>query len=232
MEEIIMAKKPVNTYKIDSGFYDKLDRFVKEVLDEGFDRFSEEFANVEGFIENAKKDRKKRTDKTFRTTPKEMYLLESLYYNIFDRAYREDFNKAKQTVIILPDCLAIRGDKCKKKKKKFGDVCTHCAKKCEVSRIMKFAEGYGIEGYFSKRQLTQQLEKIKKKHKGSLGVIGISCVLTLASGMRSAREAGVPARGVFLNFTGCDHWSAKAFPTETIFEKIKAIIEEKHGKKD
>lgn len=226
-----MAKKPVNTYKIDSKFYDKLDKFVTKVLEEGFDKFSEEFAHVGDFVENAKKDRKKRTDKTFRTTPKEMYLLESLYYNIFDRAYRDDFNKTRHTVIILPDCLAIRGDKCKKKKKKFGDVCTHCANKCEVSRIMKFAEKYGIEGYFSKRELTKQLGQIKKKKK-SVGALGISCVLTLASGMRSAREAEVPARGVFLNFTGCDHWSAKAFPTETVFEKVKAIIEEKHGKKD
>lgn len=226
-----MADKPVNTYKINAEFYDKLDKFTEEVVRMGYKLFKDEFANVEDFVEGAKKDKKKRKDKSFQTTPKQMYLLESLYFRIFDEAYREEFNNTKNTVIILPDCLAIRGDKCKKKKKKFGDVCTHCAKACQVSKIMKFAEKYGIEGYFSKRELTKQLTQIKKKKK-SLGVIGISCVLTLASGMRSAREAEVPARGVFLNFTGCDHWSAKAFATETIEEKVRDIIVEKHGKKN
>ncbi len=223
-----MKDKPINTYKIDPSFYDKLDRFTEEVLQKGFDLFGKEFANIPGYVNKAKCDNSNRPDKYFRSTPKEMYLLEALYYKIFDTAYLEAFNEAKHTVIILPDCLAIRGDKCKKKKKKFGDVCTHCTKICEVHKIMEFAEQYGIEGYFSKRKLTEQLTAIKKKKK-SLGVIGISCILTLASGMRSAREAEVPARGIFLNLTGCDHWSEKAFPTETILEKIKAIIVEKHG---
>jgi hypothetical protein len=52
--------------------------------------------------------------------------------------------------------------------------------------------------------------------------------------MRSAREAGVPSRGVFLNFVGCDHWAGdnKAFPTETAMTRLEAILEEKYGVPD
>jgi hypothetical protein len=96
---------------------------------------------------------------------------------------------------------------------------------------MEIADRHGVEGYFSKRALEKQLKKIKKV-KPSLSVIGISCILTLAPGMRTAKEVGVPARGVFLNFTGCEHWTEKPFSTGTTVVRVKTILEEKYGTPD
>ena len=47
---------------------------------------------------------------------------------------------------------------------------------------------------------------------------------------RTAAEVGVPARGVLLNFCGCDHWNDKPFASEFDMAWLEAILEEKYGK--
>lgn len=232
MDYIInMAEKPVITFRIGDGFYEKLDAFTRKILNEGLGLFSEEFKNIDGFYLKTLQESSERGDQIFRQTPKQIYLIEALYYQVFEYVNRDAFNQTRDTVIILPDCMSLMGDKCERKRKKYGKTCTRCVPNCSIHKIMKIADRYGVEGYFSKRKLTEQLERIKK-HKPSLGVIGISCILTLASGMRSAKEAGVPSRGVFLNFTGCEHWAEKPFATETMIERVEAILEEKYGLPD
>jgi hypothetical protein len=223
-----MSEKPTMTFRLGDDFYSKLDDFARRVLAEGSELFKEEFKNVDCFYRMAMDDRSERDDHNFRRTPKHFYLIEALSYGIFDECNRDAFNQTKDTVIILPDCLSLMQSRCERKKKKYGKICTRCVPNCQVNKIMEMAEGYGVEGYFSKRKLEKQLRKIKKA-KPSLGVIGISCILTLAAGMRTARELGIPARGVFLNFTGCDHWSEKPFSTETALSRIKVILEDKYG---
>jgi len=223
-----MAEKPTITFRIGEGFYDKLDAFTKKFLNEGLELFADEFKNIDGYYLNALNDKSDRTDLNFRRSPKQLYLVEAMYYQVFDYINRDAFNRAKDTVLILPDCMSLLGDKCERKRKRLGKVCTRCVPNCDINKIMQVADKYKVDGYFSKRALTEQLGKIKKT-KPSLGVIGISCILTLASGMRSAKEAGVPARGVFLNFTGCEHWADKPFATETMIDRVEAILEEKYG---
>jgi hypothetical protein len=227
----IMKEKPTITFRLGDDFYDKLERFTKKVLDDGFELFEKDLQNIDAFYEKAVNDTSRRHDHAFRRAPKHIYLIEALYYQIFETVNREAFNEAKHTVLILPDCLALMGDKCKRKKTKYGNICTRCVPNCQINQIMQIADWYNVEGYYSRRALTEQIQKIKKG-KPSLAVIGISCILTMASGMRSAREAGVPSRGVFLNLTGCEHWADKPFPTETTVERVKAILEEKYGLPD
>jgi hypothetical protein len=223
-----MREKPIITFKLGSDFYDKLERFTHQVLNEGFNIFKDEFANIDGFYRRAVEDESKREDQNFRRTPKPFYLIEALYFQIFEETNREAFNRAADTVLILPDCLSLMQDKCKRKRRRYGKICTRCVPNCEINKIMRIADMYNVEGYFSKRALTRQIQKIKKD-KPSLAVVGISCLLTLAAGMRSAKEAGVPSRGVFLNLTGCKHWADQPFPTETAVERVRKILEEKYG---
>lgn len=226
-----MKEKPTITFRLGDDFYDKLDRFTRKVLDDGFELFKEEFKNVDSFYARAINDNSKRTDYTFRQTPKAFYLIEALYYKILDETNCEAFNKTKYTVLILPDCLCLMQDKCERKRTKYGKICTRCVPNCQINKIMQIADRYDVEGYFSKRALEEQLKKISKA-KPSLAVVGISCILTLASGMRTAKEIGIPSRGVFLNFTGCECWADEAFPTETAVGRVQAILEEKYGVPD
>jgi hypothetical protein len=112
-----MKKRPIKTYAIGDDFYDKLNKFSRKVLKEGFDVFREEFANIDEFLKKAEADSESRDDNQFRRTRKEMYLLEALYYDIFSRVNLKEFNKARHTAIILPQCLAARVDKCERKEK-------------------------------------------------------------------------------------------------------------------
>ncbi len=227
-----IKKKPTITYSIEDDFYKKLEKFTQETIDNGFKLFENEFANIDSFYKNCFKDKADRSDHNFRQTAKPFYLIEAMYYQIFDNENREDFNKAERTVIILPDCLSYLGEKCKREKTDLGKICTRCVPKCQINQIMEIADKYKVDGYFSKRALVEQLTKIKDEKKTTLSVIGISCLLTLASGMRQAKEAGLVSRGVFLNFTGCEHWADKPFATETAIERIKSILEEKYGLPD
>ena len=224
-----IKKKPTVTYRIENDFYEKLQKFTQKTLAEGYRLFEEEFANIDSFYKNTFNDKPDRSDHNFRQTAKPFYLIEALYYQVFDNVNRDAFNKAQKTVIILPDCLSYMGEKCKRKRTKLGKICTRCVPKCQINQIMEIADNYNVKGYFSKRALVEQLTKIKEAEKSTLAVIGISCLLTLASGMRQAKEAGLPSRGVFLNFTGCEHWSDKPFTTETAVDRIKSILEEKYG---
>jgi len=230
-----MKKKPTITYRIEDDFYKKLEKFTNNVLTDGYKLFEKEFGNIDSFYQKTLEEDQNRDAHNFRQAAKPFYLIEAMYYQIFENENREAFNKAERTVIILPDCLSYLGEKCKREREDLGKVCTRCVPKCQINQIMEIADKYGkknVEGYFSKRALVEQLTNIKKAEQSTLSVIGISCLLTLASGMRQAKEAGLPSRGVFLNFTGCEHWADKPFATETAVERVKSILEEKYGLPD
>jgi hypothetical protein len=223
-----MVWKPP-TYHLGPDFDRKLTEFVAEFLRKGFDTFSEEFANLEEFIARANADTSGRSDGDLRRTEKEQYLLEAVSFKIYDQLNREAFNKAKDTVIILPDCLSLHNPNCLKTDEKWGDRCQQCVDECQANQVTELAERYGIECVFSKRKLEEQMEHYADRS-GNLGVIGIGCLMMLANGMREAHEVGVPARGVLLNFTGCEHWNDQPCASEFPLSQLEAILKEKYGK--
>ncbi len=218
------------TYRLGPDFNLKLDKFVKDFIAAGFTTFSEEFDRIEGFVQRAGDDRG-RDDSDLRQTKKEKYLLEMVAFKIYDELNREKFNKSKNTLVIMPDCLSIHDKECEKVEKEYGSFCKRCLPTCQAYQIGDLAGKYGLKIAFSKRKLTEQIEYFAGKME-DLSVIGIACVMMLASGMRTAAEVGVPARGVLLNFTGCEHWNDEPFASEFAFSSLKAILEEKYGPRD
>jgi hypothetical protein len=216
------------TYHLGPDFDRKLTEFVAEFLRRGFDTFSEEFTNLEAFIAKANTDSANRKDRDLQRTEKEKYLLEAVSFKIYDQLNREAFNRAKDTLIILPDCLSLHNPNCLKTDEKWGDRCQQCLDDCQASQVVELAERYGIECVFSKRKLEEQIEHYADRS-GNLGVIGIGCLLMLANGMRAAHDVGVPTRGVLLNFTGCEHWNDQPCASEFPMEQLETILREKYG---
>ena len=216
------------TYHFNKDFRGKLDNFVKRFIADGFNEFSNEFTNIDGFIEAALVDNREAGEKKLRTTPKEKYLLEMIAFKIYDELNREAFNKTQKTLIVLPDCLSLHNPECEKEDKPYGDICMSCTKSCRAYHVVELANKYDIEVTFSKRKLTEQIEHYAKKM-GDVGVIGIACILMLAEGMRSAHEVGVPTRGVLLSFTGCEHWNDEQFASGIQLSWLKDILKEKYG---
>jgi hypothetical protein len=225
---IASVDKDAPTYSLGPDFYDRLNVFVDRLLADGFEYFAPEFAKVDAFVENALHESTDRDAHELRTTPKSKYLLEVISFCLYDRLNREAFNRAADTIIILPDCLSLHNPDCLKTDEKWGDRCQACTPDCQAALVDEIAGRYGVEVVFSKRKLEDQIEHYSERS-GDLGVVGIGCVLMLASGMRTAARVGVPARGVLLDFCGCEHWNdqprASAFP----IERLEAILKEKYG---
>ncbi len=218
------------TYHLGPGFNQKLESFARKFLDDGFEHFAEEFERVDGFVERAHLDRG-RDDSDLRRSPKEKYLLELVSFAVYDQLNREEFNRRKNTLIIMPDCLSIHEKECEKVEKSYGFFCKRCNPECRAYEIGELAKKYGLKIVFSKRKLTEQIEYFSRKM-GDLSVIGIACIMMLASGMRTAAEVDVPARGVLLNFTGCEHWNDEPFASDFTMATLRGILEEKYGARD
>ncbi|KAA3637296.1 MAG: DUF116 domain-containing protein [Calditrichaeota bacterium] len=217
------------TYRLTEDFQKKLSSLTDDVIKKGYELFEKEFERIDSFVEQAVSDTSERTDHELRRTEKEKYLLELISYKIYDNLNREKFNRCKNTIIILPDCLSIHEYECQKTDEEYGNRCTECHPDCQSYQIMELAEKYGCPVYFSKRKLSEQLEHHARQMDGDTSVIGIACILMLANGMRAADDLGIPARGVLLNFCGCDHWNDEPFASEFQIEMLKSILEEKYG---
>ena len=219
------------TYRLLPKTFERLDKFVEQFLSNGFETFAGEFDRVDKFVRQAVADRSERDDHSLRRSEKARYLLEMVSYRLYDRLNRDAFNAAKDTLIIMPDCLTLHNPECEKVDTKHGDICRRCLDDCQAAQLSRLARKHRIKVVFSKRKLSDQIEYYARKS-GDLSVIGVACIMMLASGMRRATECGIPTRGVLLNYTGCDHWNETAFASAFAFDQIESILEEKHANRD
>ncbi len=221
----------IPTYHLGPDFRRKLDQFMSDFKAQGFEQFKEEFAAIEGFVEKVRCEDPDRDAHDLRMTSKLEYLLELVSFKIYDELNREAFNRAQGTLIIMPDCLSIHDTPCQKVEKWYGSICKQCLVGCQSAQIVNLAASYRAKAVFSKRKLERQLKYYRKKMGGDIGVVGIACVLMLANGMRTAAELDIPARGVLLNFSGCDHWNDQPNASEVTLSSLADILEEKYGKR-
>lgn len=219
------------TYHLDENFRRRLDAFVKEFIARGFEHFSEEFAKIDDFVARAEVEPPDRDAHDLRTRKKERYLLEVVSFRILDELSREAFNRTDDTLIVMPDCLSLHNPDCKKVETKYGTVCHRCVDTCQAHHIVELGRQYRCRAIFSKRKLSEQLEYYAGRSK-NLGVIGVACIMMLSDGMRTAADVGVPARGVLLNCTGCEHWNDVPFASNFSMDWLEEVLKEKYGSRN
>ena len=220
--------KKVPTYQLQQDFHEKLESFTDQFIADGFKLFEKEFSNIDGFVQDALEDISDRSDHQLRRSEKERYLLELVSYKIYDRLNKEEFNKKKNTLIIIPDCLSIHEYECQKAEVNHGAICKGCHPDCLAYQITELGVEYNASVLFSKKSLSKQLEFYNDKL-GDTSVIGVACIMMLSSGMRVARELNIPARGVLLDYTGCEHWNKNEFASHFSISLLHDILREKYG---
>jgi hypothetical protein len=59
----------------------------------------------------------------------------------------------------------------------------------------------------------------------TVGIVGISCVLTNPSGGWETKDLGIPAQGVLLDYCGCPwHWHEKGIPTDINVRQLLRVL--------
>jgi hypothetical protein len=86
------------------------------------------------------------------------------------------------------------------------------------------AARHGAAAYFSDLEHEKQFRALRRGRYRDLSVVGVACIWMLASGMRTAEEAGVPSQGVLLNYCGCEHWRDDPVVTDAVVERVEAIL--------
>ena len=203
--------------------YARLDRLADEVLAVAEDAVGEAFVRVPAFAARAREEAG-REDEGFRRTTKERYLVELLACVVMGRQFWEAFVARRDTVVILPHCLARAGERCRRERTRYGARCTACHPRCAARRLTEIAAAHGGDAYFSSRDHAKQFRALARGRFPDLSVVGVACLWMLANGMRAAEEAGVPSQGVLLSYCGCEHWTDPPMVTDACVERLEAIL--------
>ena len=185
--------------------------------------------NVEIFLAKTHPAYRWREDFIFTGRQRVEYHLYMVGMEVMNRAFREAFLKTEKKIIFVPPCMAAPADgKCQAKDTPYGARCAHCTPGCQVNQVTKYGEKYGIQVFMIPDSFSPLESSANHKQSKNLGVVGVSCPLTIISGGYEMKRLGIPAQGVLLDHCGCSwHWDpGKGIITEINFGKFIEIVGE------
>lgn len=218
----IMRRGDPPTYFLDSTFPEKSRKLKDDFLRLARDCFHTEMANVRGYVERSRKS-PVQEGFDWAKFPEEFYFVEIVTIAVLNDALWDDFCRADHTIVFIPDCLSLLGDKCKRRGEEYLEHCDQCVPNCTVNKIVSLKEKYDFREVFTYREMKDQFDLLKKKYK-SVSFFGIACILMLAEGMRMSMQNGVPSHGVPLSYCGCEHWVGKPVPTDTDVAGVESVL--------
>ncbi len=155
---------------------------------------------------------------------REQYYLYMLEFELVNRVHLEKFRQARFKIALLPYCLKERQDDCKAMPDETDYRCKHCVKTCYINRVSSLLEDMDINPYIlSRGKVEKLLAGLYAKH-GSIGVLGIACVVELVWGMRLCMKAGVPVVGIPLNANRCPRWMGTMHETSIDIVAIGRLL--------
>jgi hypothetical protein len=203
--------------------YRRLDRLADRFLALAGEEVGAAFTRVPAFAARAAVE-EGRQEEWYRRTTRERYLAELAAVVIMGRQSWERFAARRDVVVILPDCLRIDWDACKREADGPGGTrCMSCNPDCLAGQISDVAEEHGAVAYFAERERAAQFGAWRQAYP-DLALLGVACIWMLAKGMRDAEEAGIPSQGVLLNYSACDHWSDAPATTDAVVERVAEIL--------
>jgi hypothetical protein len=174
------------------------------IIDQAQEILSEFLGDVENHLRSVP-FRKRFSDNSLLTN-REQYYLYMIEFELVNRIYSESYRDADFKLALLPYCLKETHTNCKAEPDELDYVCKSCRKSCYINRLSKILKDNGIHPYIlSRGSVSQLLKELHKKH-GSLGVLGIACLVELIEGMRLCLKAELPVVGIPLNANRCPRW--------------------------
>lgn len=163
------------------------------------------------------------TDKELLTS-REQYYLYMVEFELVNRVHREKFVEAGFRLALLPYCLKETQTGCKASPDEIDYVCRGCLKKCAIHKLSTVLRDHGIHPYIlSRGSLKSIFSTLLKKH-GSIGVLGVACMVELIQGMRYCMKANLPVMGIPLNANRCPRWMGGFYDTSIDILALKKIL--------
>lgn len=180
---------------------------------------------VEEYLSDlSKSDSSDRDDLGLIGSPPEKYIRNMLCLAILNRFYRKEFLKTKKRLIVLPECLKNYGpDICCKIERKNHSECTNCLADCQVNLVDEGFADNQTEMILEPEDADLMAAELRRK-RGTVGIVGVACILTLVSGFKSTLRYKHPTQGLFLNYSSCGHHWVKKKPYNTRFSFARLAL--------
>lgn len=181
--------------------------------------------NVNSFLNTNYHKRRWREDLILCGRSEAQYHLSMIGAEIMNRAFREDFLKAKNKTVLLPACMSKNTTSCRAVQDKRERVCVGCTGDCAVKRLRDLGNKHGFSilvvphSFEYKRYL-----RIWSGHHDT-GFIGVSCVLNLLEGGYAMKHYNLAGQCVLLDYCGCSsHWYEAGGPTNLDEHQLLRLI--------
>ena len=157
-------------------------------------------------------------------TTREQYYLYMIEFELINRINLSEFISTGFRIALLPYCLKENHIDCKATPDEIDYRCKTCLKTCYINRLGKILQENGINPYIlSRGRVGKLLMKLNKEH-GSVGVLGIACIVELIEGMRLCRKAKLPVIGIPLNANRCPRWLGTMHETNIDLEALQSLV--------
>lgn len=181
--------------------------------------------NVESFLESSGTNYRWREDRIQCTRSRLEYHLNMVGAELMNRAFRRDFKRAEERVILVPGCMRAKPpEECEAVKMKEGLVCSDCDRKCRVNQLKMMGRKHNFGVYIIPHASDLSLWS-PREGRPLRGVIASACVTTLVEGGWELKRYDVPAQCVLLDYCGCSkHWCSEGIPTKFNMGEFKRIL--------
>ncbi|OGN75749.1 MAG: hypothetical protein A2X25_02890 [Chloroflexi bacterium GWB2_49_20] len=193
------------------------------------ERLGEYTGHVETFLSNTHPRYHWREDNLFTGRQRVEYHLNMLGSELLNRSLRAGFLETTGKIVIVPPCLKAQTDEeCQAKSTPYGERCANCTPGCRVNQVTRLGEKHGFQVFMIPDQLkvfSGDRPELSPGH--SVGLVGVSCPLTNASGGWEIKSLGVPAQGLLLDYCGCSyHWHKVGIPTDINLNQLLRLMDD------
>lgn len=183
--------------------------------------------HVERFLSETHPSYRWREDRIFCGRRRVEYHMNMVGTEILNRAFRGAFRDTARQVVLLPPCMKARpDDACQAHATPLGARCAACTPGCRIHQLTQLGKKHGFEAFIMPHELSVFASgKVEPVKGDSVGVVGVSCVLTNPSGGWETRDLDIPAQGVLLDYCGCRyHWHKQGIPTDINLRQLLCVL--------
>ncbi len=185
---------------------------LKPFIQQGRAELEPYIAGIDDFVARQNESSKPKSDLRLRLP--DAYIRNMLAVGVLSHIMRTAFLETNRRLIVLPACLKSYGDQeCCKIEVEGAHTCAQCNPDCIIFDTVEHFVDDSTKLVLEPDDLGDYLGMARKKH-GTVGVVGVACVLTMLSGFEQTLKHKLPTQGVFLNYSSClHHWADPPFNT-------------------